>query len=83
MPNLNNEGFVMAPLAECASNLRPTFWSDDGGTGGHGIRAGTMECGPLDKEDCKAGNWEQFTLPKQFKNQGDCVQSSDTEIRDK
>ncbi len=47
MPNLNNEGFAIAPLAECVNNARPVFWTDDTETGGHAIRRGTMTCGPL------------------------------------
>jgi hypothetical protein len=74
MANLNNEGFVMAPQAECVANRKPAYWSDDGGTDGHAIRAGSMDCGPLDKDDCKSGGWQQFALPKQLKNQGDCIQ---------
>src|SRR6185369_3637211 len=38
MPNLNNEGFAMAPLIECVGNRRPAFWSDDSETDGHAIR---------------------------------------------
>jgi hypothetical protein len=37
-PNINNEGFAVAPQAECASGLRPVFWSDDANTGGTAIR---------------------------------------------
>jgi hypothetical protein len=46
MPNLNNEGFTLAPLAECASGRRPVFWSDDNETGGHAIRRGAVDCTP-------------------------------------
>jgi len=28
---------------------------------------------PTDKDQCKDGGWESFTIPKKFKNQGDCV----------
>ena len=27
----------------------------------------------LDKDDCKDGQWQLFTTPRSFKNQGDCV----------
>jgi len=47
MPNLNNEGFAMTPLAECVSNRRPAYWSDDSETGGHAIRRGTLTCTPF------------------------------------
>ena len=29
MPDLNNEGFAIAPQAECVGGLKPVFWSDD------------------------------------------------------
>ena len=46
MPNLNNEGFAIASLAECVDGLKPAFWSDDANTGAHALRAGTVHCGP-------------------------------------
>jgi hypothetical protein len=42
--NLNNEGFAVAPLAECVNTRRPVFWADDSETGGHSIRKGTLTC---------------------------------------
>jgi uncharacterized protein (TIGR03437 family) len=47
MPNLNNEGFAIAPAALCTANGKPVFWADDGETGGHAIRRGTLNCSPL------------------------------------
>jgi uncharacterized protein (TIGR03437 family) len=47
MPNLNNEGFAIAPAALCVSNLKPVFWADDTETGGQAIRAGTLSCSPF------------------------------------
>lgn len=44
MANLNNEGFALAPLAECVSGGRPVFWADDAATGGNAIRSGTLTC---------------------------------------
>ncbi len=44
MPNLNNEGITFAPLAECVANVRSAFWADDGETGGHAVRQGTVTC---------------------------------------
>jgi hypothetical protein len=46
MPNLNNEGFSIAPLAECVGGVRPVFYSDDSDTGGNSIRRGTLTCAP-------------------------------------
>jgi len=44
MPNLNNEGFTVTPLAECAAGQRPAFWADDSNTGGNAIRSGSVSC---------------------------------------
>ena len=30
--------------------------------------------GPRTADDCKAGGWQRFKLPRTFKNQGDCIQ---------
>ena len=46
MPNLNNEGFAIAPRAECVGGLKPVFWVDDGNTDGHARRSGTLNCAP-------------------------------------
>ena len=32
MPNLNNEGFAIAPQAECVNGRKPVFWADDSNT---------------------------------------------------
>jgi hypothetical protein len=47
MPNLNNEGFTIASQAECVNGRKPVFWADDGETGGHAIRRGTLTCSVL------------------------------------
>ncbi len=47
MPNLNNEGFAIAPASQCVSNAKPVFWSDDSETDGHAIRSGTLTCSIL------------------------------------
>jgi Ca2+-binding RTX toxin-like protein len=45
MANLNNEGFAIAPQAECVSGLKPVFWSDDtNNIGANALRAGTLNC---------------------------------------
>jgi hypothetical protein len=44
MPNLNNEGFAFAPLAECIGGRRAAFWSDDSETDGFSIRRGAVSC---------------------------------------
>lgn len=44
MPNLNNEGFTIAPLAECVNGKRNAYWSDDSETGGHAIRRASITC---------------------------------------
>jgi hypothetical protein len=47
MPNLNNEGFAIAPQAECVGGFKPVFYADDSNTGGHALRAGKLNCTPL------------------------------------
>jgi hypothetical protein len=44
MPNINNEGFATAADLECVGGLKPAFWSDDGETDNHALRAGTVPC---------------------------------------
>ncbi len=44
MPNLNNEGFALAPQSRCVDGVKEVVWSDDGDTGGHSIRSGTITC---------------------------------------
>jgi hypothetical protein len=44
MPNINNEGFALAPQAECVDGSKPVFWSDDTNDDGHALRSGTVEC---------------------------------------
>jgi hypothetical protein len=34
--------------------------------------------GPTSKEQCKQGGWRSFTVPRTFKNQGDCIQFVNT-----
>ncbi|KRB77014.1 hypothetical protein ASE01_09630 [Nocardioides sp. Root190] len=44
MPNLNNEGFALAPESSCTEGTRTVLWADDGDTDGHSLRAGTFPC---------------------------------------
>jgi hypothetical protein len=44
MTNLNNEGFAIAPQAECVGGVKPVFWADDSNDAQHAIRAGTLAC---------------------------------------
>jgi hypothetical protein len=44
MPNLNNEGFALAPESRCVNGVKEVVWSDDGDTGGFSLRAGTINC---------------------------------------
>lgn len=45
MPDLNNEGFAVAPNSDCVRGQKPVFWTDDGQTDLHAIRSGTLPCG--------------------------------------
>ncbi|GAA4121018.1 hypothetical protein GCM10022215_25510 [Nocardioides fonticola] len=44
MPNLNNEGFALAPQSTCVNGSKTVFWSDDSNTGGNALRTGTITC---------------------------------------
>lgn len=44
MPNLNNEGFAIAPATQCSGNTNFVFWIDDGETDGHALRSGGLSC---------------------------------------
>jgi hypothetical protein len=47
MENFNNEGFAIAPQAECVNGLKPTFYAEDSDANGHALRGGTLNCTPL------------------------------------
>jgi hypothetical protein len=39
----------------------------------------TVDFGPpTDKEQCKKDGWRAFNQPREFKNQGDCIQFVNT-----
>ncbi|PSL37305.1 lamin tail-like protein [Labedella gwakjiensis] len=44
MPNVNNEGFAIAPNDQCSDGVKPVVWSDDNGTDGFSLREGTILC---------------------------------------
>jgi len=44
MPNVNNEGFAIAPLDECSGGVRPVFYSDDSDTAGNSLRRAALAC---------------------------------------
>jgi hypothetical protein len=47
LPNVNNEGFALVPQSECVGGRKPSFWSDDNGTGGHALRRVSITCVPF------------------------------------
>jgi hypothetical protein len=47
MPDINNEGFAIAPQAECANGVKPVFWADDDNDASHALRTGTINCTAL------------------------------------
>ena len=47
MDNLNNEGFAIAPQAECVNGVKPTFYAEDSDANGNTLRGGTINCTPL------------------------------------
>jgi len=51
MPNLNNEGFAMAPQSQCLSGAKSVFWSDDSSTDGYALREGSIDCAAVTPTD--------------------------------
>jgi hypothetical protein len=47
MPDINNEGFAIAPATYCVDGFKPVYWADDSETAGHSIRSGTLPCAAL------------------------------------
>lgn len=47
MPNINNEGFALAPEASCVGGFKAVFYSDDSNSGQHAIRRDSIPCGPF------------------------------------
>jgi len=45
MPNLQNEGIAIAPESQCSAGQKSFWWTDDGATDGHALRADTIPCG--------------------------------------
>ena len=46
MDNFNNEGFAIAPQAECVGGFKPTFYAEDSDANLHALRGGTIKCTP-------------------------------------
>jgi hypothetical protein len=44
LPDLNHEGFTIAPMKACTDGLRPAWWTDDDETGGVAIWQGWLRC---------------------------------------
>jgi Lamin Tail Domain/RTX calcium-binding nonapeptide repeat (4 copies) len=65
MPDLNNEGFAIAPQAECVDGHKPVFWSDDDNDDGHALRSGTLDCTvrDLDADDDGVNDDVDVTFP--------------------
>jgi Ca2+-binding RTX toxin-like protein len=63
MPNINNEGFAIAPQSECDNGLKPVFWSDDNNTDSHALRVGTINCTDLDADNDGINDDVDVTFP--------------------
>ncbi|GAA0592685.1 hypothetical protein [Kribbella sandramycini] len=57
MPNLNNEGFAIAPT--CTSGRKQVVWADDDNTNSHALRTGTLSCAAAAKAQADDG-WQQI-----------------------
>jgi Ca2+-binding RTX toxin-like protein len=73
MPDLNNEGFAIAPQAECVDGHKPVFWSDDDNDDGHALRSGTLDCTvrDLDADDDGVNDDVDVTFPPGTSKAGD------------
>lgn len=47
MPNVNNEGFAVAPQRTCVGGRKAAWWADDSNTGSVALRSGTVTCSPV------------------------------------
>lgn len=47
LPDVNNEGFAIAPRSACRDGRRTVAWTDDDNTSGHALRRGTLACTPV------------------------------------
>jgi hypothetical protein len=45
LPNVNNEGFAIAPESECADGRKAFIWTDDDQSAGHALRRDFIPCG--------------------------------------
>ena len=45
MPNINNEGYTMAPESSCVAGMKNVYWADDADTDNHVIRMDNVPCG--------------------------------------
>jgi len=47
LPDVNNEGFAIAPRSACTGGRRAVVWSDDDNTAGHALRRASLPCAPV------------------------------------
>lgn len=67
-------------VVDAVDNCPMTPNSDQADSDGDGIgdTCDTPSGAPTNKEQCKNGGWMNFTTPRKFKNQGDCIQFVNT-----
>lgn len=47
LPDVNNEGFAIAPRGACVGGRRAVVWADDDNTAGHALRRASLPCTPV------------------------------------
>jgi len=47
LPDVNNEGFALAPRTACLAGRRTVLWADDDNTAGHALRRASLPCAPV------------------------------------
>lgn len=74
-PDDDND-FVLDTLDNCPFTYNPDQADFD--LDGVGDACDSTTGPPTNKDQCKDGNWQRFDVPRQFKNQGDCIQYVNT-----
>ena len=47
LPDVNNEGFAIAPRSACSGGRRAVLWSDDDNSAGYALRRASLPCAPV------------------------------------
>ena len=68
---VTNHGLGSVSVIDTASNTVVATVGVGDGPEGVAVTPGIGP--PANKDQCKKGGWKTFTIPRKFKNQGDCA----------